>query len=324
MAAQLNSSLCLAIQQRLNALLFVSHRCFAVAILGLSMQCHLCSCLSVSPRRHAVSSLSFSAPRLAVSLRVDSIPFRCHAHDLASIRCLIAAVRDGSPQRPVNSSGHVSHHRRVDSNLISALPLRFLSELRTSASSLLCTPLFPAVSVPIKALPRCAVPSPVISGRYHAIPCQLISVCAVHVHSLALLIETFHHLFQSKLCASPHFVSYFSLASHVISLPCFAVSSRCCPFPADQSSSLSMPLRSMPCRYESFLSMSAKCNSFPVRILAPPLAAFPNQLIAAPVPASPFLVSSDQRGSTQRRISSLPVASWPFKSVSIRLNSNPG
>ena len=213
-------------------------------------------CYAVSARvvvcRRACMPFRLSSSRLHSSPYLsNSVQFRGHSHRLASIRCLIAAVHVGSPQRPVDSVRHVCHRRHAAAHPRLSWRCHFVPCL--SDSRQLIAVMCPAVAVPIKSLPHCAVPFLFFAPVFPAIPLRCRSD-----QSLARQFSAFSSLFWSLPCrfVSTHLRFCRSWPFLCCSLP---VRAEPCPF-------LSIPLGSIPFRVRSDPYASARLGAVSHRV----------------------------------------------------------
>lgn len=186
---------------RFQAVLFLCH-----SWAGLTVPCHNTSarvqslqCLVPSHRVASVKLRSITAR--AVSWCLAAIPYQrivvlfpSWPHASVSIRLVSSAIA-AMPLHILVFRGVaiscLASPIRVSSSPLCALPLPFRSNPSRTVQCLFCSlrlgsPPFLSAAVPIRALPGSSVPSPVFSGRCHAISCQLISAFAVHGHSSAV------------------------------------------------------------------------------------------------------------------------------------------
>lgn len=185
-SAQLEALPCHSAASRCTSI--SSHRCFAVSLAVDSKLCCAISLLrfrGICTPRSAVASPFTSWPCLStahcvasVQLRTISKPF-CSSH-LRCCPCRIVWPRRHSTAIRIVSRPFAAFSIRLIASLIfsisqhlTSMPFRFISFAVA------------AIAVPIRAFPGSSVPSPVFSGRCHAIARQLIAVRSVHGHSSA-------------------------------------------------------------------------------------------------------------------------------------------
>lgn len=219
-----------------------------------------------------------SSSRLHVSSYLsNSVQFRGHSHRLASIRCLIAAVHIGSPQRPVDSVRHVCHRRHAVAILVVSL-LSF-SAPRSAISALVMSEPFNSTSIPLPvssspSAPFMAIPLLVASVRFWAVPYPRFSrQCRIKSSPLQSAPIRFFalHCFTKqggsnplplvsgrfRLCSA---LPSQILESHLQSLPWLLFAFLAGPF----------RIRSDPCASARLGSVSARFGSCPSFAIAPP------------------------------------------------------
>ena len=250
---------------RFQAVLFLCH-----SWAGLTVPCH-----NTSAR---VQSLQCLVPSHRVaSMKLRSITARAVSWCLAAIPYQRIVVL--FPSWP-----HASVSIRLVSSAIAAMPCQLIA--------VMC----PAVAVPIKSLPHCAVPFLFFAPVFPAIPLRCRSD-----QSLARQFSAFASLFWSLPC---HFVS-----THLRF--CRSWPFLCCSLPvrAEPCPFLSIPLSSIPFRVRSDPYASARLGSVAARFRSCPSLSIPCRLRSTRIDATPsqllaVLVAAGQRGSVSIRLKS--------------------
>lgn len=228
---------------------------------------HNSSCRFVVPRRHSLSTHRRSVPFVASRIRFDSARLVCHrrhaaAHPRLSWRCHFVPCLSDSRQ--------------------------------------LIAVMCPAVAVPIKSLPHCAVPFLFFAPGFAAIPLRCRSD-----QSLARQFSAFSSLFWSLPC---HFVSTHLRFCRSWPFLCCSLPVRAepCPFLSIPLGSIPFRVRSDPCASAGLVSNSARSGSCPSFSLSPPC-------------------QSGRIGSPQRRLISCLLGSipYPVRSGSVPASQSP-
>ena len=258
-----------------------------------------------------------------VTSAIAAMPLRILVFRVVAISCLASPIR-------------------VSSSPLCALPFPFRSKPSRTVQCLFCSlrlgsPPFLSAAVPIRALPGSSVPSPVFSGRCHAISCQRISAFAVHGHSSAVHFPSAQSRALSFrfLWARFHSVSVRILAPPLASFPIPLVSA---PVPASpylrhanlgesvlrsavsyRVSSARFRIRSdqVPSQHLKALSMRLKQSR------ADHLRCFSSPPDANPITSKPWQFIYALLRSVPRRFASFPLNSALRRFASLRLRVGP-